>query len=344
MTTILDPRTKSPLIAFLELNSRYWVNHALNAAAKLGIADVMSYEAKSVDEIAQASQTHAPSLYRLLRTLASVGVFAEVEPHRFALTPMAEYLRTDNPQSLRHQLMMHCAQWHLQFTKELINSIKDGQPAVTHAYQINTLYEYFDRDAEAGELFNLAMVGLTRNFHIPLVKAYDFSGYSKVVDLAGGQGALISEILKANPHLQGVLFDLPQAVDQAADFLAEQGVADRCERVGGDMFKSIPKGADLYTISYSIIDCNDESAIALLSSIRQGMADNAKLLVIDSIAPTGDEYHWVKWLDLDVLSIGKGGARTESEFRELFGKGGFELVRIINAGTPVSAMELIPIG
>lgn len=334
---------KSPMLAFVELASKLWVNHALSTAAQLGIADVMGDEPKSVDEIAQATDTNAPSLYRLMRCLASVGVFTEVEPKQFAMTPMAEYLKIDNPKTLRHQLMMHCAPWHLRFTQEIFNSLKDGEPAVKHAYQIDTLYEYFDRDGEAGELFNKAMVGLTRNFHTPLVKAYDFSGYTKVVDLAGGQGALISEILKANPHLQGVLFDLPQAVEQAADFLAAQGVSDRCEQVGGNMFESIPTGADLYTISYSIIDCSDESAIALLSSIRRAMADNAKLLVIDSIAPEGDEYHWVKWLDMDVMSIGKGGARTEAEFRELFRKGGFNLERIISAGTPVSAMELLPV-
>lgn len=343
MSNFPNTQTQSPMLAFVELASKLWINHAIGAAAKLGIADAMSHEAKSVEEIAQATETHAPSLYRLLRCLASVGIFTEVEPHSFTLTPMAEFLRNDHPQSLRHLVMMHCQPWHLRFTGEQIHSVKKGEAAVKEVYQIDALYEYFDRDPEAGELFNKGMVGLTRNYHIPLIKEYDFSGFTKVVDLAGGQGGLIAEILKANPHLQGVLFDLPQAVDQGADFLAQQGVADRCERVGGNMFESIPTGADLYTISYTIIDCSDESAIALLSSIRRGMADNAKLLVIDSIVPTGDEFHWSKWLDLEVMTIGNGRARTEAEFKEIFEKAGFEWVRTISAGTPVSGMELAPV-
>lgn len=343
MTESQNPQTKSPMIALVELGSKLWLNHALGTAARLGVADAIGDETKSVDELAQATQTHAPSLYRLLRTLASVGVFTEVEPKRFALTPVGEYLRSDNPQTLRHVAMMHCAPWHLPYTGQMIHSVKYREPAVKKAYQVNMVYQYFERDPEAGELFNKAMVNLTRNYHVPLIDSYDFSSFTKVVDLAGGQGALIAEILKANPHLQGVLFDLPQAVDQAADFLEQQGVADRCERVGGDMFESIPTGADLYTISYSIIDCSDESAIALLNSIRRGMADNAKLLVIDSIVPTGDEFHWVKWLDLEVMTIGNGRARTEAEFKELFQKGGFEWVLTISEGTPVSGMELVPV-
>lgn len=343
MATSQSPQPKSPMIAWVQLSSKLWLNHAVSSAAQLGIADAIGDDTKSVEEIAQATQTHAPSLYRLLRCLASVGIFTEVEPHRFAIAPAGQYLRSDNPQTLRYWVMMHASPWHLQFTDKMFDNVKDNQPAVTHAFGINNLYEYFDRDGEAGELFNKAMVNLTLNFHLPLLRKYDFSRFTKVVDLAGGQGALIAEILKANPHLKGVLFDLPQAVEQAADFLASQGVADRCERVGGDMFESIPTGADLYTISYSIIDCSDESAIALLKSIRRAMADNAKLLVIDSIIPSGDEFHWGKWLDLEVMSIGKGGARTEEEFRELFQKGGFQLVNIISAGTPVSGMELVPI-
>ncbi|HEY9848993.1 MAG TPA: methyltransferase [Leptolyngbyaceae cyanobacterium] len=343
MATSQSAQPKSPMIAWVQLSSKLWLNHALSTAAQLGIADAIGDDTKSVEEIAQATQTHAPSLYRLLRCLASVGVFTEVEPHRFAIAPIGQYLRSDNPQTLRHLVMMHASPWHLEFTDKMFDNVKDNQPAVTHAFGINNLYEYFDRDGEAGELFNKAMVNLTMNFHLPLLRKYDFSRFTKVVDLAGGQGALIAEILKANPHLKGVLFDLPQAVEQAADFLASQGVADRCERVGGNMFESIPTGADLYTISYSIIDCSDESAIALLKSIRRAMADNATLLVIDSIIPSGDEFHWGKWLDLEVMSIGKGGARTEEEFRELFQKGGFQLVNIISAGTPVSGMELVPI-
>lgn len=338
-----NPQTKSPMMAFVELTSKLWLTQALNVAAKLGVADLLTTESKSVDEIAQATNSHAPSLYRVLRCLASVGVFTEVEPYQFALTPIAEYLRTDNPYSFRAQVLMHCDDWHWRATGEMFRAVKDGKSAIHHLYQVNSYWEYLVKNPESQALFDRTMLAAARNFHAPFIKSYDFSDSSKVVDVAGGRGSLISAILKANPHLKGVLFDMPQTVVEAAEFLEKEGVIDRCERVGGDMFESVPTGGDIYTLSFIFIDWDDESLIKILNNIRNAMSKNGKLLAIDSIVPPGDEYSWIKWVDLDELTLSDGGPRTEIEFRELFEKAGFQLQRILTMETPCSVMELVPI-
>lgn len=336
-----NPQTKSPMMAFVELASRLWVSQALNVAAKLGVADLLTKESKSVDDLAQATNSHAPSLYRLLRTLASVGVFTEVEPHQFALTPVAEYLRSDNPYSLREQILMHCDEWHWRSTGEMFRAVKDGKPAVHHLYQVDSYWQYLVQNPDSQALFDRAMLAIARNFHAPFVKYYDFSGCSKVVDVAGGRGALLASILKANPHLNGILFDMQQTVDEAAKFLEKEGVIDRCEMVGGNMFESVPTGGDIYILSYIFIDWDDESIIRILKNIRHAISENGKLLAVDSIVPPGDEHSWVKWVDLEELTLSYGGPRTETEFREIFQKGGFRLERILTIETPCSVMELV---
>ena len=334
---------KSPMMAFVELASGCWISQALNVAAKLGVADFLIEGAKSVEELARLTDTHERSLYRLLRTLASVGVFEEVEPHRFALTPIAEYLCTDNYYSLRYQVIMHCDDWHWRAWGEMYSSIKDGKSGVYHVYKANSQYEYFQQDTAGGDNFNKAMIGVCRNFHTPFIESYDFSNCKKIIAIAGGEGTLISSILKAQTHLKGIIFDQPYVAEEAKTLLEKEGIANRCETMGGDMFKSVPPGGDIYTLSYILIDWNDDKVATILKNIRTAIGDtNGKLLVIDTIIAPPNEYQWGKWLDLELLSFGYGGARTKEEFNKLFEKAGFHLARVLSIGTPVSVMELIP--
>ncbi|MFB2922869.1 methyltransferase [Aerosakkonema funiforme] len=334
--------TKSPMIAFVELASKYWISQALNVAAKLGIADFLIQEAKTVDELAQATNSHASSLYRLLRCLASVGVFTEVEPYRFGLTPIAEYLRSDNPYSLRDQPIMHCEDWHWRTTGAMFDAVKTGKPAINHLFKVNSYWEYLVQHPESQALFDKVMLASARNFYSPFVKTYDFSNCTKLVDVAGGRGSLLASILKINPHMKGILFDMPQTVEEAGQFLEKEGVLDRCERIGGNMFESVPKSGDIYTISYIFIDWDDESIIKVLKNIRNAIAENGKLLVLDAVVPPGDEYSWIKWVDLEEMTLSYGGPRTESEFTKVFQAGGFTLSRILTMDTPCSVIELIP--
>lgn len=315
----------------------------MNVAAKLGVADLLTDGAKTVDELAQKTASHKRSLYRLLRTLSSLGVFQELEPYKFAQTPISEYLRTDNPDSLRYQVLMHCDDWHWQSWGKMFESIKDGNPGVYHAYQCKSDYCYFQKDPQSGDTFNKAMINVCRNFHTPFIQTYDFSSANKIIDIAGGEGTLISAILQAQPHLKGIIFDQPHVISAAKQFVERAGISERCELVGGDIFKSVPAGGDIYTLSYVLIDWDDDQLITIVKNIRAAINKNGKLLVIDTVLSPANEYQWGKWLDLELLSFGYGGARTEDEFKELFVKAGFQLANHIQIGTPVSVMELIPI-
>ena len=332
----------SPMIAFVELTSGFWITQAMSVAARLGVADIIKEETKSVDELAQAIDTDARSLYRLLRSLASVGVFNEVEPGQFALTPIGQYMRSDNPYSLRDLAIMHGDDWHWRSLGEMYRKLKEGKPAIHYVYGVNSYWEYLAQNPEPQSHFNKGMIAVAKNFHTPFIESYDFSGFTKVVDVAGGVGTVMSCILKANPHLQGILFDMPQTVADAAKFLEEQGVGDRCQRESGDIFKSVPAGGDLYVMSYIMADWDDRSCLTVLNNVRSAIAENGKLLVIDSIIPPRNEYSWIKWLDLFELSMGYGGPRTQEEFDAIFQKAGFNRVRTLTMNTPCSVMELAP--
>ncbi len=334
---------KSPMIAFVELVSGFWITQAMSVAARLGIADLLKNEAKSIDELAQATDTDTRSLYRLLRTLASVNVFTEVEQGKFALTPIGEYMQSDNPYSLRDLAIMHGDDWHWSSIGQMYRKFKEGKPVVHYLYQVDSYWQYLDKNPASQTLFNEAMVAVAKNFHTPFIDSYDFSSFTKVVDIAGGQGTVLSSILKANPHLQGVVFDLPRTVDEAATFLEEEGIADRCETIGGDMFKSVPEGGDLYVMSYIMADWDAERCRTILKNVRQAIAENGKLLVVDSIIPPANEYSWIKWLDLFELCMGYGGPRTEEDYAAIFEGSGFRWANTINMNTPCSVIELVPV-
>ncbi|GAB1544902.1 methyltransferase [Scytonema sp. NUACC21] len=342
MIPVQDGNAPSPMMAFFQIACGHWISQALNVAAKLGVADLLKEGAKSIDELAEFTDTHPPSLYRLLRSLTSVGVFSEVEPRTFALTPIAEYLRSDRSDSLRYLPLTNCDEWQWRIFGELYHSVKDGQSGVKHVYQVEHFWEYLSQNRESEEFFSKAMTGVASHFHTPLFKSYDFSKVNMIVDVAGGQGTMISSILRTNPHLRGILFDTPQVVAQAIDVLEKQGVANRCETIGGNFFQSVPSGGDVYTLSYVLCDWDDESCITILRNISNAMVPNGKVLAIDSVIPIANEFHWWgKWVDLVEIVFGSGKIRTEAEYNHLFQSAGFKWVRTLSPDNPVSAMELV---
>lgn len=343
-TEYQNVQNNSPMKAFVELSSGLWINQALNVAAKLGVADFLTEGAKSVEELAQATETYAPSLYRLLRALASVGVFTEVEPRRFALTPVGEYLREDNPFSLRYQVMMHCSECNWPLKGEMYRTIQDGKPTIQHIHQVENYMEYLDGHPQEAELFFRAVGGILKNFCLPLLEEYDLSGFTKVVGAAGPENVAIGWILKNNPTMQGILFGPPPVIAEAADYLNSEGVGNQCETVEGDWSTSVPAGAGLYTLSYTMIESDDDAALKILQNLRGAVAENGKVLVMDSVIAPGNEHDWNKWLDLEEMTMGNWKVRTQEEFNALFEKAGFKLTRVIakKEETAASLMELVP--
>jgi hypothetical protein len=309
----------------------------VSVAAELGLADLVADgHSMSSEEMAVATGTHAPTLFRLLRALASVGVFAEVEEHRFALTPLAECLRTDVPGSLRDLAILFSEAWNWQLWQDLPYSVRTGRAASEHVWG-KGMFEFLAERPDASSRFDAAMASRHAASNAALVDGYDFSGIETVVDVGGGNGSLIAAILAAYPNMRGVLFDLPGVVAGAAGHLAEAGIAERCDIVAGSFFEAVPRGGDAYIVSNVLHDWQDDQAATILRNVRDALGAHGRLLVVNEhIIPPGNTPHPGKLGDMMMLLIG-GRERTEAEWRGLFREAGFTLTRLVPLPSLVGA-------
>jgi hypothetical protein len=327
-----------PPVAMLQMISGFWISRAIYIAAKLGIADHLRNGHKTVDELAAATETHAPSLYRVLRALASVGVFTEDEKGGFAATPIAETLRTDAPGSLRAFATVELGEEHYPAWGELLHSVKTGKIAFDRAFGM-PVWKFFEQNPENAKTFNDAMTGMTLAVNDAVLSSYDFSSITKIVDVGGGHGSLIASILKANPQMKGVLFDALSVAEGAQNRIEAEGIADRCEVVSGDFFQSVPVGGDAHILKWIIHDWDDERSITILRNCHRAMTENGKLLLVEAVVPRGSEPHFSKFIDLNMLVMTGGRERTEDEYRTLLEASGFKLTTIIPTDSPMSVIE-----
>ena len=329
--------TLSPQELMNRMLTGYWTTQALYVAAKLGIADLLSHGPRSVDDLAQATNTDGPSLYRLLRGLASMGVFADDGTARFSLTPLAECLRSDMPGSQRALAIM-CGEEHYKAWGELLYSVQTGKIAFDKLYGM-PVFEFLSKNLEQAKVFDAAMVGVHGRETAAMTDAYDFSGIGVLADIGGGNGSLLTTVLKKYPAMRGVLYDLPGVTERAKANLQSAGLSDRCTVVGGNFFESIPVGADAYLMRHIIHDWDDQKATTILRNVQQAMGKEGRLLVIEGVIPPGNEPCFGKLLDLTMLTIPGGKERTEEEYRTLYAAGGFQLTRIITTKAEVSVIE-----
>jgi SAM-dependent methyltransferase len=320
--------------ALLQMVTGYWVSQAIYVAAKLGIADLLKDGPKSYDELAKATGTHKRSLYRLLRALASVGVFAEAEDGRFGLTPLGECLQTGIPGSVRALTINHGERLYRAWG-ELLHSVRTGEIAFNHIFGMD-VWQYAAQSPESAAIFSEAMAELTTQVSTAVVTAYDFSRFSKIVDIGGGNGTLIISILQANPKMSGVLFDLPYVVENARKHLDATDLIGRCEVVAEDFFASVPGGGDAYILKNIIHDWDDERALKILQNCHRAMAENGKLLLVEGVIPPGNEPSFGKLVDLNMLVMAGGCERTEAEYRTLFAAAGFKLTNVVPLPSPFS--------
>jgi O-methyltransferase domain/Dimerisation domain len=316
--------------------SGYRTTQMISVIAKLGIADLLKDGPKDVEELAQATNTHSSSLYRLLRAVASLGIFAEDDQRRFRLTPLAEPLQRDVPGSLHAGAIFAGEFWRWQAWGHLLQSIQTGETAFNHTYGMGW-FEYLAQHSEASAVFDAAMASSER--HRAVTAAYDFSTIRTLVDVGGGTGRLLVTILQANPHLLGVLCDTPQVTARAPELLKAAGVADRCEIVAGDFFAGLPSGGDAYLLSLIVHDWEDEQAIMLLENCHRAMNARGKLLLVEQVVPTGNAPALSKLLDITMLVEAGGRERTETEFHALFASAGFKLTKILPTRAPECVLE-----
>lgn len=326
----------------LQIISGFWISRAVYVIAKLGIADLLNSGPKTAAELAQSTETHPPSLYRLLRALTSVGVLASAPEGRFALTPVSETLVTDAPGSLRWFAVSELGQEHFPAWGNLLHSVKTGEIAFDNHFGVD-VWNYFRQNPEDAAIFNDSMTGVTAAANESIMSLYDFSNFNKVVDVGGGHGGLITSILKSNPQATGVLFDAPQVISGAGAKIEAAGLADRCETIGGDFFQAVPTGGDAYIMKWIIHDWDDEKAIRILKNIRSQIPSHGKLILVDCVVPEGDEPHFSKFIDLNMLVMTGGKERTEREFQQLLEAAGFRLLRVIPTGVPTHIVEAEPV-
>jgi O-methyltransferase domain/Dimerisation domain len=323
-----DP-TPQDLGEIFKLIGGYRISQAIYVVAETGIPDLLTAGPKSCDELATATNTHAPTLYRILRFLAGAGLFNEVAPQKFELTRLGSALRTDVPGSGSMAARLWLSESHWNPWSRLIHSVRTGETAFDHLHGMG-VFQYLEKNAEASAVFNAAMTASSARSGTGVVERYDFSGLHRVVDVGGGHGFLLAMILKSNPALRGVLFDLPDVVAGAGQILKDSGVGDRCEVVGGSFFDALPTGGDLYILRQIIHDWDDDRALAILRNCRAAMTETAKVLLIErAIAPHHREAMRVLHLDLEMLVNVGGMERTDAEYRSLLEKAGFRLANIV---------------
>jgi len=308
-------------------------SQALYVAAKLGVADHLVDGPKPVEELAKATETDAPSLYRVLRALASLGIFTEQGDRVFAMTPAAELLRSDVPNSMRDVAIFWGEDWHWEVWGKILYSVRTGKSAWAQMHG-DDVFAYFEKNPEAGSIFNRAMSSFSGVATKAVVDAYDFSSIGTLIDIAGGHGRLITGVLEAYPSMRGVLFDLPHVIAGAQRI-------DRCEYVGGDFFTSVPSGGEAYIMKSIIHDWDDERALKILQNIRQAMRPDARVLLVEAVIANGNNQDFGKLIDLEMLVSPGGKERTAAEYEELFTRAGLRLTRIVPTKSPFSVIEAV---
>jgi hypothetical protein len=326
------------IIKFADLWEASLVQKCVHVAARLGIADLLANGDMTADALAAQTGAHPQPLYRVLRLLASHGIFSEAAPRTFRLTPAADCLRSDRPWSLRWDAIDGFLE---RAGAEIPHGVRTGEAPFAKASG-EDFWTYQRRDPDAAEWFNRQMQAQNFSINVPTLLAYDWRGVQTLVDVAGGTGQALGSVLKAHPHLTGVLVDLPHVVDGAPPVLDALGVSQRCRVVAGDMFKAVPAGADTYLLARILHDWSDEDAAAILRVIRAGMPAHGRLLIAEMVVPPGDAAHRSKALDLSMLLLfGGGRERTAEEFTTLLQATGFRLSKIVRSLSPASVIEAL---
>jgi hypothetical protein len=335
--TTATARQMPPPLQMLQLISGFWIARCIYVLAKLGLADLIKDEPKTADDLAAATGTHGPSLFRVLRALASVGVITQDDRNRFGGTPLSDTLG-DVPGSIRAFAMTELGEEHYPAWGELLHSVRTGGIAFDKAFGENC-WEFFAKHPENAKIFNDAMSGMTAQANQALHAAYDFAGIKKIMDVGGGHGGLITSILEKNRGMTGILFDSPPVIEGAKGKFAGSAIADRCELVGGDFFQTVPSGADAIILKWIIHDWNDEQSVAILKNCHSALPENGKLILVEAVVPASSEPHFSKFIDLNMLVMTGGCERTEREFRKLYEDSGFALTQIVPTDSPFSVIE-----
>jgi hypothetical protein len=336
MTTPPDPAQQ-----VLQVATGYMASAALYVALALNVADHLASGPKNAAELARLTGADEDALYRILRLLASIGIFDEASPRTFGLTPAAELLRRDVPGSLRGMALFLPDPFHLRVYANLMDSVMTGKPAVEKTVGV-PVFEYLAKNPEYSKVFNDAMTALSAPVIDAALEVYDFGQFGKIVDVAGGHGEVLMSILKKHPGVHGVLTDVGHVIEGARPRISGAGLDGRCQAVPCDFFQSVPEGGDAYVMKHIIHDWDDARATTILKNIATAMGPKrGKVVLLESIIAAGGVPDFGKFLDIEMLTLPGGRERTESEFSALFAGAGFELTKIVPTKSPLSVVEAV---
>ncbi|NJM73988.1 MAG: methyltransferase [Scytonema sp. RU_4_4] len=363
----------------LHMSNGTFVAQTIYVAAKLGIADLLKDGAKSSDELAKLTDVDAQALYRVLRALSSIGIFAEGENRRFELTPLAKCLQSDIPGSMRPFAISLGEPLLWQICGNLLDSVKTGKNAFENIFGDKPFggkpfgdkpfggkpfggkpfggnpfggkpfgkkplpFMMAQNPEEIMQTLSEAVNALTSSIIPVMLTSYDFSPFSKIVDVGGGYGALITEILKMNPTMKGILFDQPPVAQGARHFIETKGIAERCEIVAGNFLESVPSGGDAYVLKHVLHTSDNENALTILKNCHKAMAENGKLIVFEAVISPANKPSLSKWLDLHMLLMGNGCERTETEYRELLAAAGFMVNKVVFTQASIDVIEAVKV-
>ncbi len=342
MSSITNPPDVSPETAaaqqIMQLSTGYIASTCLYVAVKLRIADLIDRASRSSADLARELKVNEDALYRVMRTLTSLGVFEEKSARTFANNLASSMLRSETPGSMYEMALWMTDPFHFQVYANALHSVQTGDPAVEKTFGV-PVFEWFPKNPDESEVFNNAMTMFSAMVIPAALEVYDFSGIGTLIDIAGGHGRVLTSILQKYPSMRGVLFDLEHVLAGARPVIESLGLAERCRTVSGDFFKAVPEGGDAYIMKHIIHDWDDERAATILKNIRTAMNPGGRVILLESVVAPGSQPDFAKIIDIEMLLMPGGRERTEQEFRDLFARAGFELTRIIPTKSPLSVIE-----
>ncbi len=322
----------------------YVQSQVVYVAVRLGVADALADGPKDAGALATATNSHAPTLSRLMRMLTALGLSTEDADGRYSLTPQGSLLRADVGGSLRMPVLFGVGPWYWRSWGEFLHTVQTGEPAFDHVWGMDA-FEFWGLNPEAGEVHDRGMSTLTAYTTAAILEAYDFSRFGSVIDVGGGTGMLLGAILRRHTALRGTLFDLAHVIERAPEVLRAADVADRCELTAGNFFDGVPAGHDAYLLKWIIHDWDDTRCIAILRACRRAMSELGTLLVVERVlsdrTTPAELDHYRADLLMAIATPG-GRERTRREFETLFDAAGFRLAALVPTRSPMSVLEAAP--
>jgi len=327
----------------MQVATGHFVASALHGVLSAGIPDLLKSGSKSVAELALLAGLHEGALYRVMRALSAAGLFRENPARTFSLTAVSEPLCKDAENSVRHMALWLTLPFHFEVYGQLCHSLRTGETVSEKLYGL-PCFDYLAQNKEVNDVFNDAMTEFSANVIPAVLEAYDFSWLSlkTLVDVAGGHGKVLTAILKKNPGVRGILFDLEHVVNGAVPCIESEGLSARCSVAHGDFFKAVPAG-DAYIMKNIIHDWDDAHALTILKNIHAAAAPDARLFLIEAVMAPGNEPHFAKMVDLEMMLLPGGLERTEEEYRDLLAESGFKLTQVIKTKSPLDLIEAVRI-